>query len=135
MPTREHPSPSGTATPGTWDGVSHDVTTLPYHLRKGNAGIIGVGGGRDILSALWGGNTSVTGIEINKNLLRALEGPYRDFANLVNRPEVQLVHGEARSQLSRTDKRFDVLQMSLIDTWASTGAGAFRLSENGLYTM
>ena len=125
-----------------WDGnagnlgwVSYDVTTLPYHLRKGNAGIIGVGGGRDILSALWGGNTSVTGIEINKNLLRALEGPYRDFANLANRPEVQLVHGEARSYLSRTDKRFDVLQMSLIDTWASTGAGAFTLTENGLYTI
>jgi spermidine synthase len=125
-----------------WDGnvgnlgwVSYDVTTLPYHLRKGNVGIIGVGGGRDILSALWGGNTSVTGIEINKNLLRALQGPYRDFANLVNRPEVQLVHGEARSYLSRTDKRFDVLQMSLIDTWASTGAGAFTLTENGLYTI
>src|SRR5262245_34216146 len=125
-----------------WDGhienlgwVSYDVTTLPYHLRKGNAGIIGVGGGRDILSALWGGNTSVTGIEINKNLLRALQGPYRFFANIVNRREVQLVHGEARSYLSRTDKRFDVLQMSLIDTWASTGAGAFTLSENGLYTI
>src|SRR5262249_3208263 len=67
--------------------------------------------------------------------LRALQGPYRDFANLVNRPEVQLVHGEARSYLSRTDKRFDVLQMSLIDTWASTGAGAFTLTENGLYTI
>ena len=24
--------------------------------------------------------------------------------------------------------------MSLIDTWAATGAGAFTLSENGLYT-
>ena len=125
-----------------WDGnsanlgwVAYDITTLPYHLRKGSAGIIGVGGGRDILSALWGGNTSVTGIEINNNLLRALHGPYRDFANLVNRPEVQLVHGEARSYLSRTDKRFDVLQMSLIDTWAATGAGAFTLTENGLYTI
>jgi hypothetical protein len=25
--------------------------------------------------------------------------------------------------------------MSLIDTWASTGAGAYSLSENGLYTV
>ena len=25
--------------------------------------------------------------------------------------------------------------MSLIDTWAATGAGAFTLSENGLYTV
>ncbi len=131
------------ATPITqWDGdiaklewVSYDVTTLPYHLRRGDIGILGVGGGRDVLSALWGGNRSITGIEINKNLLRALHGPYREFASLTNRPEVQFVHGEARSYLSRTERQFDVLQMSLIDTWASTGAGAFTLTENGLYTI
>jgi len=120
---------------GSLDWVSYDVTTLPYHLRKGNAGIIGVGGGRDILSALWGGNTSVTGIEINDNLLRALQGPYRDFAKFVDELNLRPVHDEARSYLSRTDKRFDVLQMSLIDTWAATGAGAFTLTENGLYTI
>lgn len=125
-----------------WDGdaasldwVSYDVTTLPYHVRKGAVGVIGVGGGRDILSALWGRNAPITGIEINASLLRALQGPYRDFARIADRPEVELVHGEARSVLSRTDKKFDVLQMSLIDTWAATGAGAFTLSENGLYTV
>jgi hypothetical protein len=36
--------------------------------------------------------------------------------------------------LTRNTRPFDVLQMSLIDTWAATGAGAFTLSENGLYT-
>jgi hypothetical protein len=120
---------------GNLDWVSYDVTTLPYHLRKGSVGIIGVGGGRDVLSALWSGNPSITGIEINSNLLRALQGRYREFAGIANRPEVDLVHGEARSYLSRTSTRFDILQMSLIDTWAATGAGAFTLTENGLYTI
>lgn len=125
-----------------WDGdarslewVSYDVTTLPYHLRHGAVGIIGVGGGRDVLSAIAGGNSPITGVELNGNLLWALQGPYRDFAGIAARPEVELVHSEARSYLSRTDKQFDVLQMSLIDTWAATGAGAFTLSENGLYTV
>ena len=36
--------------------------------------------------------------------------------------------------MTRTSDRFDVIQMSLVDTWAATGAGAFTLSENGLYT-
>ena len=45
-----------------------------------------------------------------------------------------LVHDEARSFLTRAPAKYDVLQMSLIDTWAATGAGAFTLSENGLYT-
>src|SRR5581483_11829514 len=30
--------------------------------------------------------------------------------------------------------KYDVLQMTLVDTWASTAAGAFALSENNLYT-
>jgi hypothetical protein len=42
---------------------------------------------------------------------------------------------EARSWFARTRQTFDVIQMSLIDTWAATGAGAFTLTENGLYTV
>ena len=115
--------------------TQYDVTAMPYQLRQGDAAVIGVGGGRDVLSAIWGGNRSVTGIEINGNLLYALQGPYRAFAAIADRPEVTLIHGEARSVLSRTDRKFDILQMSLIDTWAATGAGAFTLTENGLYTL
>ena len=124
-----------------WDGkreslewVSYDVTSVPYRLRSGNVGVIGVGGGRDILTAIWAGNTSITGIEINEVLVRVLQQPYRDFARVATYPGVTLVNDEARSYLTRTRQRFDVLQMSLIDTWAATGAGAFTLSENGLYT-
>jgi len=126
-----------------WDGdreslrwTAYDVTSLPYHLRKGGkAAVIGVGGGRDVLTALYAGSTSVTGIEINAVFIDLLEGRLREFAALADRPEVRLVHDEARSYLTRTDERYDVLQMSLIDTWASTGAGAMTLSENGLYTL
>jgi len=32
-------------------------------------------------------------------------------------------------------EKYDVLQMTLVDTWASTAAGAFALSENNLYTV
>jgi SAM-dependent methyltransferase len=127
-----------------WDGksldalswVKHDVSSLPYHLRKGgDAAVIGVGGGRDLLTALWARSRSVTGVEINGALVHNLRGPFRDYANVADRLEVTLVHDEARSYFTRTDERFDVLQMSLIDTWAATGAGAFTLSENGLYTV
>jgi hypothetical protein len=118
------------------DWVSHDVSALAYHLRKGgDVGIIGVGGGRDVLTAIWAGSRSVTGIELNQLLLDLLRGKMRKFANIAGKPGVRLVHDEARSWLTRHPRQFDVLQMSLIDTWASTGAGAFTLSENGLYTI
>ncbi len=120
--------------PATLEWVRYDVTSLAYRLRHGTAGVIGVGGGRDILTALAFGNRSVTGIEINRVLLDAVTTRYRTFAGIADAPGVRFVHDEARSYLTRTSDRFDVLQMSLIDTWAATGAGAFTLTENGLYT-
>ncbi len=45
------------------------------------------------------------------------------------------MHDDGRARLTRSGQRFDVIQMSLVDTWAATGAGAFTLSENGLYTL
>src|SRR5579863_1178110 len=49
-------------------------------------------------------------------------------------PGLKLVVDDARSWFARSRERFDLIQMSLIDTWAATGAGGFTLSENGLYT-
>jgi spermidine synthase len=125
-----------------WDGrleslawVEHDVTNAPYSLRHGDVAVIGVGGGRDILSAIRSGSTRITGVELNGILVDLLQGSLRDFASIADQPGVRLVHDEARSYFSRTNDRFDVLQMSLIDTWASTGAGALTLTENGLYTV
>jgi SAM-dependent methyltransferase len=122
--------------PGSLDWSRRDLTSLPYHIRKGgDVCVIGVGGGRDILTALWARSASVTGIEINKTFIDLLKGPLREYANLDTRKDVTLVHDEARSYLTRTDERFDVVQMSLIDTFAASGAGAMTLSENGLYTI
>jgi len=126
-----------------WDGrhdslswTAHDVSALPYHLRPGGlVAVIGAGGGRDVLTALWAGSRRVTAIEINEAILRILERSHREYVNLARLPRVDLVNDEARSYLTRTDERYDIIQMSLIDTWAATGAGAFTLSENGLYTV
>jgi hypothetical protein len=125
-----------------WDGkveslewVGYDVTTLPYYVRRGDVAVIGVGGGRDILAALWGRNQSILGVDVNRIMIDLLTGSHRTYANIANQPQVTLVHDDGRAHLTRTDKRFDIIQMSLVDTWASTGAGAFTLSENGLYTL
>ncbi|MCC7010196.1 MAG: class I SAM-dependent methyltransferase [Acidobacteria bacterium] len=121
--------------PAALEWVSYDVTALPYSLRHGDVAVIGVGGGRDILSALWGRNPSITGIDVNRIMIDLLTGSHRDFARIALQPQVTLVHDDGRAYLTRTDRRFDVIQMSLVDTWAATGAGAFTLSENGLYTL
>src|SRR5260370_29269342 len=55
--------------------------------------------------------------------------------HLYERPEVHIHVTDGRSYLRSTPQRFDVVQMTLVDTWASTAAGAFALSENNLYTV
>ncbi|MCP6726236.1 hypothetical protein NL526_29685, partial [Klebsiella pneumoniae] len=41
---------------------------------------------------------------------------------------------EARSRLSHLDRKFDIIQLSLIDTFSLNAAGGVVFSENYLYT-
>jgi hypothetical protein len=123
-------------------GIAHldflqcDVTDIANLLRpNGPAAIIGVGGSRDIQGALHAGHAPVYGIEFNERILELLEGPLGIPTGVPTDPNVRLVHEEGRSFLSRTHEKFEVIQASLIDTWAATGAGAHALGENGLYTI
>ena len=126
---------------GNLDHVSflqYDVTNVAYAIRNsGRAAIIGVGGGRDVLSAWFYGFHDITGIELNPIFIDLLtrRQPFAEFAGLSQLPGVRFYVDEARSWFARTEDRFDLIQMSLIDTFAATGAGAFSLSENGLYTL
>jgi hypothetical protein len=117
--------------------LGFDITNTVHHVRRdAKVLVIGPGGGRDVLSALAMGQRSVTAVEINENVLRTVNGRYGDFTGHLDRdPRVRFVNDEARSWVARTRDRFDVIQVSLIDTWAATAAGAFVLSESSLYTV
>ena len=79
----------------------------------------------------------MTGIEINPIIATTImRGRYADYSqHLYERPDVHIQVTDGRSYLRSTPQRFDVVQMTLVDTWASTAAGAFALSENNLYTV
>jgi spermidine synthase len=118
--------------------LKYDLTNLAYYLPdRERAAIIGVGGGRDMLSARVFGVKDITGVEINPILVNLLvrDSGYADYVGLNTIPQMRIETDEARSWFARSTEEFDVIQMSLIDTWAATGAGAFTLSENGLYTV
>ena len=118
--------------------LKYDITTLAYQLPgRASTAIIGVGGGRDILSAALFGSRDITGIEINPTFVRLLAyAPgHADFTNLARIEGLRLFVDDGRSWLARSERKFDLIQMSVIDSWAATSAGAFSLSENGLYTV
>ena len=126
---------------GNFDAVGflkYDVTNLAYFLPGRERGVVvGVGGGRDVLSAALFGLKEIIAVELNPILvdLQKSDAGLRPFTNLTTIPGVRLIADEGRSWLARSHDFFDVIQMSLVDTWAATGAGAFTLSENGLYTV
>ncbi|HEU5401892.1 MAG TPA: hypothetical protein VFU86_11075 [Terriglobales bacterium] len=102
----------------------------------GDFAIIGPGGGEDILRAIANGSPKVVGAEINPaiadNIMRRRYAAYS--YNLYNRPQVQVHVSDGRTFVRQSHDKYDVIQMTLVDTWASTAAGAFALSENNLYT-
>lgn len=118
--------------------LKYDLVNLAYHLPGiEKSAVIGVGGGRDLLSAHLFGVTDITGVELNGIFVDLhLRDPfYARFSGLRTLPGLKLEVDDARSWFAATDQAFDLIQMSMIDTWAATGAGAFTLSENGLYTL
>ena len=110
---------------------------LPYALRPGaKTLIIGSGGGWDVARALASGSHDITGIEINPIIATTVMR--ERFAALSRgiylRPDVHIYIEDGRSFVRRSNEKYQVLQATLVDTWASTAAGAFALSENNLYT-
>jgi predicted membrane-bound spermidine synthase len=114
-----------------------DLVNFPHHLRSNaRIAIVGSGGGRDILTAKVFGQKDVTAVEINGNILSVVNERFGEFTGHLDRdPGVHLVNDEARSYFARSRERFDILQLTFIDTWAATAAGAYVLTENSLYTI
>ena len=124
--------------PGRLDFLRYDVTNLAYYARhSGRSAVIGVGSGRDMLSAYLFGFRDITGVELNPVFIDLLTDPakLRAYAGIADLPGMRFVVDDGRSWFARTQEKFDLIEMSMVDTWAATGAGAFSLSENGLYTV
>lgn len=118
--------------------IDYLPATLVYRVKPDTSPTVvalGAGGGLDILSALYFGASHVTGVEINKTIIEAVRGRFAAFAgNLYDRPDVTIHTHEGRHFLMRSEEQFDIVQVSGVDTYSSTQAGAYTLSENFLYT-
>jgi hypothetical protein len=120
--------------------LRYELTALAYQLVERPGGftalVIGPGGGRDLLSALVFGATRVDGVEINPIIVRdVMLDRFREYSgNLYGDPRVSIHVDDGRSFVRRSENRYDVIQASLVDTWAATAAGAYTLTENSLYT-
>ncbi|MGD0221644.1 MAG: hypothetical protein ABSF71_04850 [Terriglobia bacterium] len=118
------------------DFLRYEVHSLGPRLRAGgSAAIIGVGGGRDVMSCALFGYHRIVGIEINRAIMEVSSrrmGWYSGFDKVAG---LELHNDEGRSYLTRSHENFDMIQATVVDTWAATAAGAMALTENSLYSL
>src|SRR5215471_1317093 len=125
-----------------WDGDLENVQdmkwsyrALPFRLTpNAETLIIGPGGGPDVVAALASGSKKVTAVEMNPLMLKFVRSYGARAGNLYDRPDVETIQSEGRNFISRTDRKFDVILLGFVDSWASVASGGLSLSENYLYT-
>ena len=129
----------GAGVPGQREWLMSRVEALAYHLKPGAAAlVIGPGGGADVAMARAFGARSVTAVEVNPIIAVDVmsRDPFRAWSGAIyEQPGVRLVVDEARSFIRSSPERYDLIQATMVDTWAATAAGAFALTENNLYTV
>ncbi len=111
-----------------------ELGAFPYRLVRANrALVIGSGGGIGVLYALLDGVKDVTAVEVSPGVVAAVraDGDYDGY--LYDRPDVRVVTQEGRSFLDRDPSRYDVIDLSLVVSLASSQSG-YALTENYLFT-
>ena len=121
------------------ENLRRSIKALAYELKpRARALIIGPGGGSDVMIARAFGAGEIVAVEVNPIIARDVMSsePFRSYSgNLYEQPGVRLVVDEGRSFIRGSRARYDIIQATLVDTWAATAAGAFALTENNLYTV
>ena len=124
MPHRDWPVPASQI-----HGIGYVIKEKPKAL------LIGVGGGLDVHVALARGAKDIDAVEINAQTLDLYKG---QFAELVgkpaDRPNVRLHVAEGRHFIRSSKEKYDLIQMSGVDTYTALANGAYVLSESYLYT-
>ena len=127
----------GVSSPSDLAVLDASVLGAPYELAaRSNVLVIGPGGGIDVMTALRHGARSVTAVEVNRAVVALMRGRYAEYSGEVYADtRVHLVEDEARSFVRRSADRYDLVVMTVVDSFAALSSGAYALTESYLYTQ
>jgi len=114
----------------------YTLGSMVHGLNRGkDALIIGAGGGIDVLSSYKYGADKIDAVEINPDIVYLATEKYRKYSgNLFEIPGIHMITAEGRNYIKRNNKKYGLVYLPLVDSWAATYSGAYSLSENYLYT-
>ena len=114
------------------------TSALPYHaLKQPSVLVLGAGAGSDVLQALYHDAVTIDAVELNHNVIDLVQQRFRDFTgNLYKQKGVRVHKAEARGFVNTIhDRRYDLIQVALLDSFSVASAGVYSLSESYLYTV
>jgi spermidine synthase len=117
--------------------LDYTTAALPYHLvERPRVLILGAGGGADVLLALYHASAHVDAVELDPEFVRLVKETYADFAgHLYDRAEVRAIVAEARGFIAGSGERYDLIELPLVDSFATAAAGTLGLAESYIYTV
>ena len=123
-------------TPGELDFMDCRTASLAYTLlSRPRVFALGAGSGTEILNAVHHGAKTVTAAEMNGDIARLMKGPLAGKSGGVYGLENVNVHvEEGRGFLQRTQDRYDLIQVALLESMGTAAAGVYALNENYLFT-
>lgn len=126
-------------TKSSLEGIEETLYAAPYQVRavaSPRVVVLGAGGGIDVLSALAFDARHVTAVEVNHAVVDMLRGRYRsEFGRWVDDPRVRLEVDEGRHFLASRDERFDVIQLTSVESGAGAPSSAQGFSEAFVHTQ
>jgi hypothetical protein len=124
------------SSPGDVAVLDASILGAPYELApRSTVLVIGPGGGIDVMTALRHGARAVTAVEVNRAVVSLMRGPYAAYTGgLYFDPRVHMVEDEARSFVRRSAEHYDLVVMTVVDSFAALSSGAYALTESYLYT-
>ena len=120
----------------TLDYLTKSSRQIVHHLKSDSETlVIGSGGGLDVLAALKFNQKKITAVELNPVTYDLVLNRYADYiGRIFHDPRVTLHNHEGRNFVAGTDETYDIIQITMIDSWTGAAAGAFIFNENSLYT-
>ncbi|MCK4311931.1 MAG: hypothetical protein KAW88_04275 [Candidatus Cloacimonetes bacterium] len=113
-------------------------SSLPYHLldetHKNKILIVGVGGGEGLLKALLHDFQHIDGLELNRDVISLMKNEYADFSGNIY-SKVNIIKKEARGFIKTTEKKYNLIEISMLDTYNAAASGVYALNETYLYTL
>jgi len=109
-----------------------------YTLKPGPEKVLVVEpkGGMDILSALYFKSGEVQVLENDSLVIDAMSGDFSGYSgDIYNHRDVTVFETSSRNYAKITGEKFDLIVLSLSDSFHPISAGAYSLNENYLYTV